>query len=206
MYEVRFHGRGGQGAVMASAMLAAALVAEGKYAVSIPAFGFERRGAPVVSFLRCSDKIIRQLTNIYNPDCIICVDPTLTRSVNIFAGIKPGGTLVQATHKSLEDTVVGDTVGTVGLCNAVEIALEIFKRPITNTLMLGAFARTTGVVSLAALKTALEESEFRDAGLAQNLLALERGYNETVVHTIGQKVAASPKGISSPIPAEGVRA
>jgi pyruvate ferredoxin oxidoreductase gamma subunit/phenylglyoxylate dehydrogenase gamma subunit len=206
MYEVRFHGRGGQGAVMASAMLAAALVAEGKYAVSIPAFGFERRGAPVVSFLRCSDKIIRQLTNIYNPDCIICVDPTLTRSVNIFAGIKPGGTLVQATHKSLEDTVVADTVGTVGLCNAVEIALEIFKRPITNTLMLGAFARTTGVVSLAALKTALEESEFRDAGLAQNLLALERGYNETVVHTIGQKVAASPKGISSPIPAEGVRA
>ena len=163
MYEVRFHGRGGQGAVMASAMLAAALVAEGKYAVSIPAFGFERRGAPVVSFLRCSDKIIRQLTNIYNPDCIICVDPTLTRSVNIFAGIKPGGTLVQATHKSLEDTVVADTVGTVGLCNAVEIALEIFKRPITNTLMLGAFARTTGVVSLAALKTALEESEFRDA-------------------------------------------
>ena len=206
MYEVRFHGRGGQGAVMASAMLAAALVAEGKYAVSIPAFGFERRGAPVVSFLRCSDKIIRQLTNIYNPDCIICVDPTLTRSVNIFAGIKPGGTLVQATHKSLEDTVVADTVGTVGLCNAVEIALEIFKRPITNTLMLGAFARTTGVVSLDALKTALEESEFRDAGLAQNLLALERGYNETVVHTIGQKVAASPKGISSPIPAEGVRA
>ena len=206
MYEVRFHGRGGQGAVMASAMLAAALVAEGKYAVSIPAFGFERRGAPVVSFLRCSDKIIRQLTNIYNPDCIICVDPTLTRTVNIYAGINPGGTLVQATHKSLEDTVVADTVGTVGLCNAVEIALEIFKRPITNTLMLGAFARTTGVVSLAALKTALEESEFRDAGLAQNLLALERGYNETVVHTIGQKVAASPKGISSPIPAEGVRA
>ena len=213
MYEVRFHGRGGQGAVMASAMLASALVAEGKYAVSIPAFGFERRGAPVVSFLRCSDKIIRQLTNIYNPDCIICVDPTLTRSVNIFAGLKVGGTLVQATHKSLEETVVADTVGTVGLCNAVEIALEIFKRPITNTLMLGAFARTTGVVSLAALKTALEESEFRDAGLAQNLLALERGYNETVVHTITQKVAASPKGlcissgqISSPIPAEGVRA
>lgn len=190
MYEVRFHGRGGQGAVMASGMLAAALVAEGKYAVSIPAFGFERRGAPVVSFLRCSDQMIRQLTNIYHPDCIICVDPTLTRSVDIFAGLKAGGTLVQATHRSLEDTPIPATVGTVGLCNAVEIALEIFKRPITNTLMLGAFARTTGVVSLAALKTALEESEFRDAGLAQNLLALERGYNETTVHTIAQQVAA----------------
>ena len=81
MYEVRFHGRGGQGAVTAAAMLAAALLEEGKYAVSIPSFGFERRGAPVVSFLRCSDRPIRQLTNIYAPDCLICVDPTLTRSV-----------------------------------------------------------------------------------------------------------------------------
>src|SRR5690606_2720688 len=112
----------------------------------------ERRGAPVVSFLRCSDREIRQLTNIYTPDCIICVDPTLARSVDIFAGLKPGGALVQATHQSIDDVVVADTVGTVGLCNAVQIALEIFKRPITNTLMLGAFARTTGVVSLDALK------------------------------------------------------
>lgn len=190
MYEVRFHGRGGQGAVMASAMLATALVAEGKYAVSIPAFGFERRGAPVVSFLRCSDRVIRQLTNIYNPDCIICVDPTLTRSVDIFAGLKAGGTLIQSTHKSLEDVAFPDTVATVGLCDAVKIALDIFKRPITNTLMLGAFARTTGVVSLEALKKAIEDSEFRDAGLMQNLLALERGYHETKVHTIERRAVA----------------
>lgn len=190
MYEVRFHGRGGQGSVLASGILAAALVEEGKYAVSIPSFGFERRGAPVVSFLRCSDREIRQLTNIYNPDCIICVDPSLANTVDIFAGMKPGGALVQATHRTIDEVRVPDTVATVGLCDAVQIALEIFKRPITNTLMLGAFARTTGVVSLEALKRALEDSDFRDAGLAQNMTALERGYAETVVHHLDRRAAA----------------
>lgn len=190
MYEVRFHGRGGQGSVMASGILAAAMVEEGKYAVSIPSFGFERRGAPVVSFLRMSEREIRQLTNIYHPDCIICVDPTLTKSVDIFAGMKPGGALVQATHKPVTEVTVPDSVATVGLCDAVRIALEIFKRPITNTLMLGAFARTTGMVSLESLKRALEESEFRDAGLAQNMTALERGFNETIVRQIDRRAAA----------------
>jgi pyruvate ferredoxin oxidoreductase gamma subunit/phenylglyoxylate dehydrogenase gamma subunit len=190
MYEVRFHGRGGQGAVMASGVLATALVADGKYAVAIPAFGFERRGAPVVAFLRTSEREIRQLTNIYTPDCVICVDPTLVRSVNIFAGVKPGGTLVQTTHKSLDELSIPDNVTTVGLCDAVRIAQEIFKRQITNTLMLGAFARTTGVVSLEGLKHAMMESEFRDAGLQQNLTALQRGYDETVVHHIDRRAAA----------------
>ncbi len=190
MYEVRFHGRGGQGAVTAAAMLAAALLEEGKYAVSIPAFGFERRGAPVVSFLRCSDRPIRQLTNIYTPDCLICVDPTLTRSVDIFAGLKPGGTLVQASNRPIDEVVLSEAVSKVGLCDAISIALEIFKKPITNTLMLGAFAKTTGIVSLAALKRSLEDSDFRDAGLRQNLAALERGYEETVVYSIPQRAVA----------------
>lgn len=190
MYEVRFHGRGGQGAVTAASMLAAALLEEGKYAVSIPSFGFERRGAPVVSFLRCSDREIRQLTNIYTPDCLICVDPTLAKSVDIFSGLKPGGTLVQATSKPLAEVALSPAVATVGLCDAIGIALEVFRKPITNTLMLGAFARTTGIVSLAALKRSLEDSDFRDAGLAQNLVALERGYNETTVHTIERRAAA----------------
>jgi pyruvate ferredoxin oxidoreductase gamma subunit/phenylglyoxylate dehydrogenase gamma subunit len=97
---------------------------------------------------------------------------------------------VQATNKPLAEVALADTVGRVGLCDAVGIALEIFKRPITNTLMLGAFAKTTGVVSLEALKRSLEDSDFRDAGLAQNLLALERGYNETTVYTIDRRAAA----------------
>ncbi len=190
MYEVRIHGRGGQGAVLAAQLLATALVFDGKYAVSIPAFGFERRGAPVVSFIRSSDREIRQLTNIYAPDCIVCVDPALARTVNIFAGLKPGGTLVQASSRPLAEIDVPDTVGSVGLCDAVRIATEIFGRPITNTLMLGAFARSTGQVSLEALKKVIEKSDFRDAGLRQNLDALERGYAETTVHTLERRLTA----------------
>lgn len=190
MYEVRIHGRGGQGAVSAATMLAAAMLEQGKYAVAIPAFGFERRGAPVVSFVRCSEKEIRQMTNIYAPDCLICVDPTLTRSVDIFAGLKPGGTLVQATNHPLDELALSANVARVGLCDAVGIALEIFKRPITNTIMLGAFAKSTGIVSLEALQRSLEDSDFRDAGLRQNMEALARGYAETTVHVIERRVAA----------------
>ena len=190
MYEIRFHGRGGQGAVLAASMLASALVAEGKYAVAIPSFGFERRGAPVAAFLRFDERDIRRMTNIYRPDCVICIDPTVARAVNVFEGLKPGGVLVQTTAKPLAQLALPGLVATVGLCDAVAIALEIFKRPITNTIMLGAFARTTALVSLDSLRQALQESEFRDAGLAQNLDALERGYRETAVHRIEQVAAA----------------
>ena len=78
----------------------------------------------------------------------------------------------------------------VGLIDAMRIALEIFRRPITNTLMLGAFARTTGIVSLDALKQALSESDLRDANLDQNMTALDRGYGETEVHVLRSKVVA----------------
>ncbi|MGO9005420.1 MAG: NADH-dependent phenylglyoxylate dehydrogenase subunit gamma [Beijerinckiaceae bacterium] len=190
MYEVRLHGRGGQGAVMAAGMLAAGLVAEGKFAVAIPSFGFERRGAPVVAFLRSDEREIRRMTNITYPDCVVCIDPTVARSVDIFSGLKPGGALVQTTGKPLSELAVPDAVGVVGLIDAVRIAIEIFGRPITNTLMLGAFARTTGVVSLDALKQAVSESDFRDAGLEQNMTALERGYRETQIHRFGSQAAA----------------
>jgi pyruvate ferredoxin oxidoreductase gamma subunit/phenylglyoxylate dehydrogenase gamma subunit len=193
MYEIRFHGRGGQGAVLAGGILAAALVQEGKFVIAVPSFGFERRGAPVASFLRLDEREIRQMTNIYHPDCVICIDPTVSRSVNIFDGIRENATLVQTTSKPLAELQLHDRITTVGLCDAVSIALEIFKRPITNTLMLGAFARTTGLVSLDALRAAVEDSDFRDAGLRQNLEALERGYNETRVHKIALSPSPSPE-------------
>ena len=190
MYEIRLHGRGGQGAVMAAGMLAAGIVAEGKFAVAIPSFGFERRGAPVGAFVRADERQIRRMTNITCPDCVVCIDPTVARSVDIFAGLKPAGTLVQTTARSLHDLDLPDSVGTVGLIDAVRIALEIFRRPITNTLMLGGFARTTGMVSLDALKQALADSDLRDANREQNMTALERGYAETEVHLLGKRVAA----------------
>ncbi len=182
MREVRIHGRGGQGAVIASKILAKALVEEGKYAVAIPSFGFERRGAPVAAFLRFDDKEIRAATNIYNPDYIICIDPTVARAVDIFAGMNKGGTLVQATKRSPEELDLPNGLDTVGLCDAVGIALDIFDKPITNSIMLGAFAKTTGIVSIAALNRGLETANLRDAGLEQNIRAIKRGFEETRVY------------------------
>lgn len=191
MYEIRFHGRGGQGAVMAANLLAHALVEEGKHVVAIPSFGFERRGAPVAAFLRFDEAPIRRMTNIYEPDCIVCIDPTVARAVNIFEGIRENATLVQASCKPLGEFGLPERVARVGLCDAVGIALEIFRRPITNTIMLGAFARTTGLVRLESLQAALRAANgLRDAALEQNLAALARGHAATTVHPIERRAAA----------------
>jgi phenylglyoxylate dehydrogenase gamma subunit len=187
-HEVRIHGRGGQGAVLACSILAQALIDEGKHAVAIPSFGFERRGAPVAAFLRFDTEPIRAMTNVYHPDCVVCIDPNVPRTVDIFAGMKPGGTVVLTTKAKLEELRFPDTVSRVGLCDAVGIALSIYKKPMTNAIMLGAFARTTGLLTLASLKEALQQMDFRDAGLTENLSAAERGYNETDVHEL-KKVA-----------------
>jgi pyruvate ferredoxin oxidoreductase gamma subunit/phenylglyoxylate dehydrogenase gamma subunit len=190
MHEIRIHGRGGQGAVMAGAILATAFVQEGRHVVAVPSFGFERRGAPVASFLRVDDAPIRQMTNIYRPDCILCIDPTVGRAVNVFDGITEGAVLVQATARPLAELTIPERISCVGLCDAVQLALAIFGRPITNTIMLGAFARTTGLVSLDALRFAVEHSSFRDAGLRQNLEGLAAGYENTQVHRLERKAAA----------------
>lgn len=189
MHEVRIHGRGGQGAVLASSILAAALVEEGQSVMAIPAFGFERRGAPVVAFLRFDNAEIRRITNIYKPDLVIVIDPTVARSVDVFAGMVAGGTLMQATSKAPTDIAVPAHVGRVATCDAVAIALSIFKRPITNTIMLGAFAKATGLVSVQSLEKALEATDFRDAGLRANIEAVRRGYEETRVHTLAEEAA-----------------
>ena len=176
--------------MLAGSILATAFVQEGKHVVAVPSFGFERRGAPVASFLRVDERPIRQMTNIYRPDCILCIDPTVGRAVNVFDGVAEGATLVQTTARPLAELVIPERVELVGLCDAVTLALAIFKRPITNTLMLGAFAKTTGLVSLGSLRIALEQSSFRDAGLAQNLEALAAGFERTTVHRVERRVAA----------------
>jgi phenylglyoxylate dehydrogenase gamma subunit len=181
MYEIRFHGRGGQGAVLASKILAKALVEEGKFVKAIPSFGFERRGAPVAAYLRFDDRAIRQTTNIYHPDCVICLDPTLPRSVNIFEDLKQGGAVVLATKKRFDQMTFPATLSKVGLCDAFGIALRIFGRAITNSIMLGAFVRTTGLVSLDAMREAMAYADFRDAALEKNIQAVSEGYEQTRV-------------------------
>ncbi len=190
-HEVRIHGRGGQGAVLACSILAQALIDDGKHAVAIPSFGFERRGAPVAAFLRFSDAPIRAMTNVYHPDCVVCIDPTVHRTIDVYAGMKPGGTVVLTTKTQLDELNLPVSVARVGLCDAVGIALPIYRKPVTNAVMLGAFARTTGLLSLTALKEALQQMDFRDAGLTQNLDAAERGYNETQVYDLSKVAHAA---------------
>lgn len=184
MYEIRFHGRGGQGAVMAAKVLAKALGEEGKVVKAIPAFGFERRGAPVESYLRFDDNPIRKITNIYRPNCIVCLDPTLPRAVNIFNGLNTNSIYVQATKKSIDQLELPKTVTKVGLCDAFGLALDLLGKPITNTIMLGVFAKTTGIVSLASINKGMESVAFRDALLEKNIEAVQRGYEETTVHDV----------------------
>ena len=184
MYEIRFHGRGGQGAVLASKILAKALVEEGKHVKAIPSFGFERRGAPVESYLRFDDKLIRQVTNIYYPNCVICLDPTLPKSVDIFSSLQPGGILVQATKKSVEKLQLPQDLAKVGLCDAFGIALDVFGRAITNSIMLGAFTKTTGFVSIDSILKGMASVAFRDAALEKNIEAVQRGFGETRVHDL----------------------
>ncbi|MGA8991668.1 MAG: 2-oxoacid:acceptor oxidoreductase family protein, partial [Rhodoplanes sp.] len=113
MHEVRIHGRGGQGAVLACSILAQAVIDDGNHAVAIPSFGFERRGAPVAAFLRFSTAPIRAMTNVYHPDCVVCIDPTVARAVDIFAGMKPGGTVVLTTKASLDELALPDHIARV---------------------------------------------------------------------------------------------
>lgn len=191
MFEIRFHGRGGQGAVLAAKILAKALVEEGKFVKAIPAFGFERRGAPVEAYLRFDDKEFRQLTNIYNPDCIVCLDPTLPLAVNIFAGINDNATWIQATKKSPDQLDIPEKVTQLGLCDGFGLALEVIGRPITNSIMLGSLAKTLGIVRLESLNKAMESTAFRDAVLEKNIEAARRGYEATQIFDTSKKEATS---------------
>ncbi len=101
MIEIRMHGRGGQGAVIAAKILASALFKEGKYAQSFPSFGVERRGAPVLAFTRVDDKPVRLRTAIYEPDHLIILDATLIKSTNVFSGLKKGGTILVNTSSPI---------------------------------------------------------------------------------------------------------
>ena len=190
MREIRFHGRGGQGAAMAAEILAAALVRDGRFAAAFPMFGFERRGAPVTAFLRLDAQPIRERTQVYTPDCLIVLDRGLARGGGIFAGFKPGGVLL-VNGAALPALPPGVDVGLAGVVPASAIALEELGRPAANTAMLGAFARLTGWVSRAAVLDVLPDY-FDGEALAGNRRAVERGHDEMVPAPAGEVVRAIP--------------
>ncbi len=179
MKEIRIHGRGGQGAVLAARMLASAFVIEGKHVASFPMYGFERRGAPVVAFTRVDDKPIREKTQIYTPDCMVVIDPGLMKLPTLFDGIKKGGTLILNTPRPLKEKPNAN-LKLGGVINATGIAVQEIGRDIPNTCLLGAFAAATGWLKLDSLKQCLGEYLSGDI-LTRNLRSVARGYEEVEV-------------------------
>jgi 2-oxoacid:acceptor oxidoreductase gamma subunit (pyruvate/2-ketoisovalerate family) len=177
--EIRIHGRGGQGAVMAARMLASAFVVEGKCVASFPMYGFERRGAPVQAFTRLDDKPIREKTQVYNPDCMVVIDPTLLKLSTLFSGLKPNGILIMNSPKPLEDRADKNLV-LAGVVNATQIAVEEIGRDIPNTCLLGAFAATTQWVKLDSILNCLKDYLSGDM-LQRNIRSCERGFREVKI-------------------------
>lgn len=168
MRELRIHGRGGQGAVIASKLLATALFLEGKSVQSFPAFGVERRGAPVTAFLRTSDGPILLRCEITKPDGLIVLDPTLIAAVDVAAGLKDGGSILvnaEGGPESFPKLADRFRVGTVDASAvAREAGLGSKNQPIVNTAILGAFAAFSGIVSLDSVCKAIEsEVPFKTA-------------------------------------------
>jgi pyruvate ferredoxin oxidoreductase gamma subunit len=148
MFEVRLHGRGGQGAVTSAELLALATINEGRYGQAFPSFGPERRGAPVVAFFRSDDKQIKVRTEITNPDLVLVLDPSILRIVKVTAGLKDDGILVANTKYTVDEIKEElDLKCKLAVVNATRIAFEELGIPVTNTTMLGALLKAKPIVN-----------------------------------------------------------
>lgn len=174
MLRVRVHGRGGEGAVTFAHILCASVTFDGKYGQSCMGAAFERRGAPVEAYGRIGEKPVAERGNIANPDIVVVLNPMLASAVKVEAGMTDGGRLVV---NAPEDLDFGHEARYI---DATSIALDILKIPITNTVMLGAFAAATGLVSLESLEkgTRLMLSKFSEQKLNLNIKAIKAGYEE----------------------------
>jgi len=180
MIEVRFHGRGGQGAVTSAEIIALAAIEEGKFAQGFPSFGPERRGAPVMSFARVDDKPIRLRSKIYQPDVAVVLDPSLLKILDPSQGLKPGGLLIINTNKSVEQ--IRSEFGykaRVAVVDADLIAHEELGLPITNTTMLGALLKAVQVIEPESLVEPIQERFGRLA--ERNINALKKAYELTAL-------------------------
>jgi pyruvate ferredoxin oxidoreductase gamma subunit len=177
MIEIRWHGRGGQGAVTSVELLALAAIEEGKYAQGFPSFGPERRGAPVTAFNRVADKQIKVRSGIYHPDVVVVLDESLIEIVNVTEGLKPKGILLVNTIRKAKDLAkLTQFNGRIATVNATAIAREELGVPITNTTMLGALIKATTLVDLKSLEVPVEHRFGRIAG--KNMAAMKRAYEE----------------------------
>ncbi len=163
MFQVRFHGRGGQGVVTAAEVLSIAAFLEGRHAQAFPSFGSERTGAPVVAFCRIDDREIRLREPVLEPDALIIQDPTLLHQVDVFGGLARDGYVLINTSRSLEALGLGELTRrhrAERLCTvpATEFALKHIGRPLPNAALLGGFGAVTGRISLDSVTAAIRET------------------------------------------------
>jgi pyruvate ferredoxin oxidoreductase gamma subunit len=181
MIEVRWHGRGGQGAVTSVELLALAAIEEGKYAQGFPSFGPERRGAPVAAFNRIDDHHIKVRSGVYTPDIVVVLDESLIGLVNVADGLKSEGILLVNTAKSAKEVAeLTKFKGKIATVDATSIAWKELGVPITNTTMLGALIKVLGRVKLDSAKSPVEHRFGRIAG--KNLTAMKRAYDEVKIN------------------------
>jgi len=183
MFQVRIHGRGGQGVVTAAELLSVAAFLEGEHAQAFPSFGSERTGAPVVSFCRIDDKEIRLREPILEPDGLIVQDPTLFKAIDVLQGLRPNGYLLVNTNKTLDELNLADVASTLPKGHALavpasELAMKHVGRPLPNAALLGAFAALTGIVHLQSVATAIRQAfsgKVAEANVAAATAAYDAG-------------------------------
>lgn len=180
MLEIRIHGRGGQGAVTSAELVAMAAIEEGKYAQAFPSFGPERRGAPVTAFLRVDDKPIRLREKVYEPDVVVVLDPTVIEIAKVDDGLKKDGILVLNVGMSPDEARKQYGFShRIAAVDASHIALETLGLPITNTVMLGALVKATGLIQRDSIEGPLTHRFGRIA--PKNQKAYDRAFDETKV-------------------------
>ena len=162
MFQVRIHGRGGQGVVTGAEMLSIAAFLGGRHAQAFPSFGSERTGAPVVAFCRLDDKEIRLREPIMQPDALIIQDTTLLHQVDVFSGLKPNGYILINTTRTFEELGLGEFIMGFRAAHlltvpATELAMKHVGRPVPNVPLLGAFAALGGLISLDAVQAAVRQ-------------------------------------------------
>ncbi|MDD4929131.1 MAG: 2-oxoacid:acceptor oxidoreductase family protein [Gallionella sp.] len=180
MFQIRVHGRGGQGVVTASEMLSVAAFEEGRHAQAFPSFGSERTGAPVVAFCRISDREIRLREPVVEPDAIIIQDPTLLHQIDVFAGLKPGGYVLLNSRHSIEELGLGDLAknfDSTRFCTlpATELGLKHVGRPIPNVPLIAGFAALSGTIRLESVIMAINE-KFKGKVADGNIAAATEAY------------------------------
>ena len=180
LFEIRWHGRGGQGAVTSAELVAQAAIGEGEYGQAFPSFGPERRGAPVQAFVRVSNHQIRNRAEITVPDVVVVLDPGLLPVVNVTVGLKPDGIAIINTRKTPDEIrrefKIKQKIATV---NATKIAKETLGVNIVNTTMVGALLKATGVVKIDSL---MEPLKNRFGKLAErNFQSMKNAFDQTVV-------------------------